>query len=86
MKYTYQVSGTASQGQTWEVIGSVTTENLGNFFVLPERVMKEAFEKLTLYGKPGVGPYRITRLVIEEKSDEDHSIPGLGNPQTEDLP
>ena len=74
MKYSYQVSGTASQGQTWEATGTAETENLGDFMLVPEMAMRDAFMQMTqgkaVYGKPGVGcsgPYRITRLVIEEE-------------------
>jgi hypothetical protein len=74
MRYSWQVCGTASQGQTWEATGTAETEKLGDFMMVPDRAMRDAFTQLTqgkaVYGKPGVGcsgPYRVTRLLIEEE-------------------
>jgi hypothetical protein len=72
IRYKYEVSGTASGGQTWTSSGEVTMEKEGAFWLVPDRAMREAFMQLTdgraVYGLPGVGckgPYTFLRLAIE---------------------
>lgn len=72
MRYTYEVSGTAAGGQTWISRGDVETELAGQFLQVPVIAVQQAFAELTqgkaVYGEPGVGcvgPYRITKMVIE---------------------
>lgn len=74
--YNYELAGTASEGQTWKTSGVVTIDALGRFPEVPEVAMIDTFGKLTkgkaVFGKPGIGcrgPYRITRLLIEENTD-----------------
>lgn len=71
MKYAYVVTGAAAGGQWWQVEGEIDAASLVS---LPPAVMGEAFEQLTggraVYGYPGQGcngPYKITKLLIEEK-------------------
>lgn len=74
--YHYRVHGIGGQGQTWAVTGIVEIDcEKRSFAVVPQFVIENAFEKLThgkaVYGSPGlgcVGPYRITRLLVEEAS------------------
>jgi hypothetical protein len=70
--YTYEVSGTASGGQTWTTKGHVEREKEGEFAQVPETVMRLSFAQLTqgqaIYGLPGVGckgPYTFRRMLIE---------------------
>ena len=72
IKYTFEVSGYAADNQTWTITGE-TTGNRGDFPLIPSIAMREAFAQLTngkaVYGKPGIGcngPYRISRMLIEE--------------------
>jgi len=74
IKYRYQIWGTAAKDQTWECRGNVKAESLGNFMAAISTSIGDAFQQLTqgraVYGHPGVGcngPYRITRMVIEEE-------------------
>lgn len=67
--YKYVVSGTAIDGQTWEIRGKIECE----FIKLHALIMKDTFSKLTggkaIFGKPGVGcegPYEINRIFIEQ--------------------
>lgn len=76
MRYRFEITGSAAQGQTWFVKGEVETEKRGQFMDLPHKAMSEAFRSLTngqaVYGRPGIGcdgPYAVTRLLIEEKED-----------------
>jgi hypothetical protein len=71
-KYSYTVSGTAVENQTWTVTGEIVTSPLSSFQRAPEKALRDAFWKLTrgnaVFGLRGVackGPYRITKLVIE---------------------
>jgi hypothetical protein len=71
--YRYEVLGSATQDQTWVVTGFSKTENQGDFALVPDMALRDAFFQLTqgkaVYGKPGIGcsgPYRIHRLIIEE--------------------
>jgi hypothetical protein len=73
IKYHYQMSGTAAAGQTWETRGTVTTSEPGQFLNTATLALRDTFDQLTqgraVFGKPGLacdGPYRCTRLVIEE--------------------
>lgn len=73
IKYHYVIHGSAAQGQSWSATGTVETEKAGEFMSTPSLAMKDAFYQLTrgkaIYGKPGVGcsgPYRVTRMTIEE--------------------
>ena len=68
-RYKYELSGTASRGQTWSCRGFVECE-LGEVLHLS---MRETFISLTEgkrveFGKPELGcggPYAIDRVVIE---------------------
>jgi hypothetical protein len=69
--YTYTVSGTAANKQTWTIVGTKEVKP-GGFTALLNYAVQETFEGLTngkaVFGNPGVGcsgPYKITRLVIE---------------------
>lgn len=67
----YLVSGSASDGQTWEVRGEVRSE----FSDAWTTAMRDAFDRLTdgkaVFGYPGMGgcrgPYDVHRVVIEQK-------------------
>jgi hypothetical protein len=72
MNYTYEVSGLATNGQTWTTNGKVTTEKAGQFMLAINDAMMQSFNQLTngkaIYGKPGVGcdgPYTITKVLLE---------------------
>lgn len=72
-KYRYEMHGAAAQEQSWAVSGFIETQNPGEFLNVPRAATADAFEQLTngkaIFGKPGVGckgPYRITKLTIEE--------------------
>ncbi len=72
--YSYRIEGTASEGQTWFVVGEVTAQTAGQFQQTVELAMRKSFMDLTngeaVYGQPGkgcVGPYRVTKFVLEEK-------------------
>lgn len=78
-KYQYRVSGTAAKGQTWTAAGQLEpalwVPASGVWLELPRLVLGRAYEQLTagkaVFGKPGLGcqgPYRITKLEIEEVS------------------
>ena len=76
MIYAYEISGTAAKGQSWSTTGVVETQKQGDFMLLPTMAMKEAFWQLTqgqaVYGQPGkgcIGPYGVTRMLIEEKKE-----------------
>lgn len=73
--YTYHITGTASQGQTWATNGQVTAEP-GDFTEVVQAALIGSFEDLTsgkaVYGRPGIGcdgPYRILELIIREKQE-----------------
>jgi hypothetical protein len=75
MKYAYEVKGAAAHGQTWEAKGEVEGTP-GGMLTVATSVMSASFDALTggqaVYGRPGVGcdgPYRITRMMIEEKGE-----------------
>jgi hypothetical protein len=83
VRYTWEVSGTAADGQTWTTSGSVATEREGEFFSVPGEVMRLSFIELTdgraVYGSPGLhcrGPYSFTRLLIEREGDAEGRGPG----------
>lgn len=72
-KYRYEMHGAAAEHQTWSCNGDVEVANYGAFLDVPGLATKDAFEQLTqgkaIFGLPGVGckgPYRITKLTIEE--------------------
>lgn len=74
MKYAFEITGSAADGQTWFVEGDVETEKRGQFMDLPHKAMSAAFAALTggraVYGRPGLGcngPYAVTRMLIKEK-------------------
>ena len=73
MKFTYQISGHARDGQTWEDKGTVETP-FPDIMTVTESVMRESFKALTqgkaIYGNPGAGcrgPYTVTKIVIERE-------------------
>ena len=73
IRYKYEIHGSAAHGQTWGVTGVVETQEQGDFMLTPNLAMRDAFGQLTqgkaVYGHPGVGcvgPYRVTRMVIEK--------------------
>jgi hypothetical protein len=66
--YNFEVIGTAADGQTWTVKGTVTC-TFANVF---DDAMRSAFSHLTagkaVYGQPGVGckgPYDVQSVTIE---------------------
>jgi hypothetical protein len=70
--YNYEIFGFGAGEQPWKTNGTIATMpgSLPDVFA---QAMRETFQKLTQgkaeYGHPGVGcsgPYRITRLVIED--------------------
>jgi len=69
--YSYTVEGTGRGGQTWGVSGDIQTERMGEYPLMVQRVIGEAFARLTEgkaeYGDLTTcqGPYTIQRLVIE---------------------
>lgn len=75
-RYRYTMHGAAAKDQTWSVNGEIDVydvTNHGQFLSVPRAAAQNAFEQLTsgkaIFGKPGVGckgPYRITKLTIEE--------------------
>lgn len=72
MKYTYAVDGRAAGDQTWSTRGEIDVRP-GDFALAPSKALAASFDQLTkgkaVYGQLGVGchgPYRITRLLIEE--------------------
>lgn len=71
MKYSYDIAGTAADGQTWETTGTVECE----FVAAYDRAMRASFAQLTggkaVYGEPGKGcngPYKINRVEIREQA------------------
>lgn len=71
-RYSYMVEGTAADGQTWMVSGTVEMPHAGMFGHAVQDAMQQSFTHLTegkaVYGEPGKGcngPYSITRLVVE---------------------
>ena len=85
--YRYVIKGTDVAGKQWTVTGIINTVRQGDFALVPELAMKQAFLKLTggqaQFGSPGVGckgPYRFTSMLIEEINAN-----GLGN-QTRSRP
>ena len=75
--FQWEIAGTARDGQTWKTKGLITTSS-GNFDdALISYVREESFRQLThgkaVYGRPGEGcsgPYKISKMLIEEKVDE----------------
>lgn len=70
--YTYTVSGTAAENQTWETSGRIQTDLEGGFPNMVQEAMRESFMQLTqgkaVFGNPGIGcrgPYKITKLLVE---------------------
>lgn len=73
MTYRYEITGAAADGQTWKTDGTLKTAGPGEFTETQMMAMKDSFAQLTqgkaVFGKPGVGcrgPYRVTRMLIEE--------------------
>jgi hypothetical protein len=71
--FRYTVSGTARHDQTWTVNGTSLMPSSGVISDMVDDIMHAVFTARTqgkaIYGKPGVGcegPYRITKLVLEE--------------------
>jgi hypothetical protein len=69
--YRYVVRGTAADGQTWEIAGTVMMLP-GHFPMVCDTALRESFMKLTrgeaVFGSPGLGcrgPYDITKLTVE---------------------
>jgi len=70
--YSYEISGTAANDQTWKIIGTVDDPN-NDLPAVFDRAMRESFLALTqgkaVFGNPGVGcagPYGISRILIEQ--------------------
>lgn len=71
-KYGYVMNGVNRTTQTWQVSGEISLDgDKGDLVVATERVLSEAFLKLTkgeaIFGHPGVacqGPYKVRTLVI----------------------
>ena len=75
--YAYEISGGAARGQSWTTRGEVGITTPGAFNAAIGIVMRASFDQLTngeaVYGHPGLGcdgPYTVTRMLIEEKSDD----------------
>lgn len=73
IEYHFEVDGTAADGQTWQTAGLVHINGAGDFHRALEQAQVQTFNQLTrgkaVYGHPGIGcrgPYRITKLTIEE--------------------
>jgi hypothetical protein len=74
--YDYEMSGTATSGQQdWTVTGMVELINDRDFMFVGDKVLADAFRKLTkgeaVFGSPGVGcsgPYHIKKMTVEEKT------------------
>lgn len=73
MRYQYVAEGTAADGQTWVVDGAVLDVAPGQIREVLERALAGSFEALTggraILGKPEkdcLGPYTVTRLVVEK--------------------
>jgi hypothetical protein len=71
--YRYTMHGAAADQQTWSADGVIEVSNYGAFLDVPGLAAQDAFQQLTsgraIFGRPGVacrGPYRITKLTIEE--------------------
>jgi hypothetical protein len=71
MKYHYQMAGGGADNQTWLARGTVETTNAGDFHLVSDMALEDAFMQLTegkaVYGKPGKGchgPYVIYRMVV----------------------
>jgi hypothetical protein len=78
--YSYRLCGTASDGQTWRVLGTIELTP-GDFASAFAKAMRDGFAQLTLgkavYGKPGVGcrgPYKITHLSLDAQSPVDQLL------------
>ena len=74
-RYSYEMRGTAADGQSWRTEGSVEIANPGDFPGLAMMALRDTFDRLTqgrpVYGLPGVGcrgPYQIDELLL--KRDE----------------
>ena len=71
--YSYIVEGLTAGGNKWSTIGAHTATAQGEFANVPMIALRESFAQLTqgkaVFGNPGLGcqgPYRITRMLIEE--------------------
>jgi hypothetical protein len=71
-KYIYKIDGEAAHFQTWSASGVINTFKKGDFVLVPDLALKDAFRQLTngkaVYGTPGVnctGPYEVVKLQIE---------------------
>lgn len=68
--YNYKIAGTAADGQTWSVKGSITLPPEDGFPAAYMKVMTDGLARLTegkaAYGHPGPcgGPYKVTELHI----------------------
>jgi hypothetical protein len=74
--YEYKMEGKAADDQTWLVVGELSVIGRGNFNDTMDHVMMEGFKQLTngkaVFGQPGVGcvgPYHITKLLIEVREE-----------------
>jgi hypothetical protein len=72
VQYRYEIDGTGANDQTWACTGHVTIDRPAEFAGVPDIAMRSAFMELTegkaVYGEPGkgcVGPYEVTRMLIE---------------------
>jgi hypothetical protein len=73
--YTYSIEGTGADSHTWQVEGTIPNVSPGGFMDCFQKAMLAAFSQLTAgkatYGKPGVGcrgPYKITRVLLQERT------------------
>lgn len=77
MRYRWQISGQDSRNNCWSTSGTLPGPyKPGEFDIALSDAQMQAFMQLTagkaLFGRPGVacrGPYRITRLQMEEVSE-----------------
>ncbi len=74
-RFTYEISGTAANGQTWTTRGTflLSSERISDAF---EPAMKHSFHQLVngfaIYGKRGVGckgSYQVNRFIIDKESN-----------------
>ena len=69
-RYSFVITGSATESQTWTTSGEVTVTSY-DFLDVPNEAMLQTFQQLTrgkaVYGKPGVGcrgPYTINSMTI----------------------
>ena len=72
MRYKYEITGGAADGQTWTTAGEIEIDMLGDFPKVPMTAIKESFMDLTqgkaVFGHPGVGcrgPFTIDKMTVE---------------------